>query len=63
MIDVIGKEKSFIIICSPAENAGKLCSSDVINTLLQAGMTLIPSQEFKARRSVIAKKVTKETFD
>ena len=55
------KERSIITICYSA--ADKLCSSDVINTLLPAGMTPIPSPQLKARRSVIAKKVSTEIFD
>ena len=44
-------------------NADKLCSIQVINVLLQAGMTPIPSLELKARRSAIAKKVSNEILN
>ena len=61
--DVFAKEKSFTTVCSSADDADKLCSVEVINVLLQAGMTLIPSPELKARRSIIAKKVSTEKFN
>ena len=61
--DVFAKEKSFTTICSSADDADKLCSVEVINVLLQAGMTPIPSSELKARRFVIAKKVSTEIFN
>ena len=54
--DVFAKEKSFTTICSSADDADNLCSVEVINVLLQAGMTPIPSPELKARRSVIEKR-------
>ena len=61
--DVFAKDKSFITICSTADDADNLCSVEVINVLLQAGMTPIPSPELKARRSVIAKKVSSEILN
>ena len=62
--DVFAKEKSFTTICSSADDADNLCSVEVIiNVLLQAGMTPIPSPELKARRSVIAKRVSTEIVD
>ena len=61
--DVFAKENSFTTICSSADDADNLCSVEVINVLLQAGMTPIPSPELKARRSVIAKKVSTEILD
>ena len=61
--DVFVKEKSFTTICSTADDADNLCSVEVINVLLRAGMTPIPSPELKARRSVIAKKVSSEILN
>ena len=61
--DVFAKEKSFTTICSTADDADNLCSVEVINVLLQAGMTPIPSPELKARRSVIAKNVSSEILN
>ena len=61
--DVFAKEKSFTTICSSADDADNLCSVEVINVLLQAGMTPIPSPELKARRFVIAKRVSTEIVD
>ena len=54
--DVFAKEKSFTTIYSSADDADNLCSVEVINVLLQAGMTPIPSPELMARRSVIEKR-------
>ena len=61
--DVFTKEKSFTTICSTADDADNLCSVEVINVLLEAGITPIPSPELKARRSVIAKKVSSEILN
>ena len=61
--DVFAKEKSFTTICLSADDADKLCSVELINVLLQAEMASIPSPELKARRSVIAKKVSTEIFN
>ena len=62
VIDVFRGRKSFTTIFSSADDADKLCSVEVINVLLQARMTPITSPELKARRFVIAKKVSTEIF-
>ena len=56
-------QKSFTTICSSADDADNLCSIEVINVLRQGGMTPITWPQLKARRSVIAKKISNEILN
>ena len=63
IVDVFVNQKSFTTICSSADDADNLCSIEVINVLRQAGMAPITSPQLKARRSVIAKKISNEILN
>ena len=63
IVDVFANQKSFTTICSSADDADNLCSVEVMNVLRQAGMAPITSLQLKARRSVIAKKISNEILN